>query len=188
MALILEHTGKLQTEKGILKWPLWNSPLQIQPIFHVSKREWGFRKVTTFLEPPTFFTIFVSGQKITFLLLFRMFKNVVTALAESRDITLYLSPLMKHFLQFEETDFSESKPLLKPLMHCVSLVCWLKNYSIFHNKRMSIGVGFQLSFRKLHSFVIIYKYKALSNLFLTKVANLTSLCNNVSAVGQLQLL
>lgn len=51
-----------------------------------------------------------------------MFKNVVTALAESRDITLYLSPLMKHFLQFEETDFSESKPLLKPLMHVVSLV------------------------------------------------------------------
>lgn len=28
-----------------------------------------------------------------------MFKNVVTALAEARDITLYLSPLMKHFLQ-----------------------------------------------------------------------------------------
>lgn len=51
-----------------------------------------------------------------------MFKNVVTALAESRDITLYLSPLMKHFLQFEETDFSESKPLLKPLMHVVCLV------------------------------------------------------------------
>lgn len=51
-----------------------------------------------------------------------MFKNVVTALAESRDITLYLSPLMKHFLQFEETDFSECKPLLKPLMHVVCLV------------------------------------------------------------------
>ena len=51
-----------------------------------------------------------------------MFKNVVTALAEARDITLYLSPLMKHFLQFEDTDFSESKPLLKPLMHVVCLV------------------------------------------------------------------
>lgn len=51
-----------------------------------------------------------------------MFKNVVTALAEARDITLYLSPLMKHFLQFEETEFSESKPLLKPLMHVVCLV------------------------------------------------------------------
>ena len=42
-----------------------------------------------------------------------MFKNVVTALAESRDITLYLSPILKHFVQFEDTDFSESKPLLK---------------------------------------------------------------------------
>lgn len=51
-----------------------------------------------------------------------MFKNVVTALAESRDITLYLSPLMKHFMQFEETDFSECKPLIKPLMHVVCLV------------------------------------------------------------------
>lgn len=51
-----------------------------------------------------------------------MFKNVVTALAEARDITLYLSPLLKHFVQFEDTDFSESKPLLKPLMHVVCLV------------------------------------------------------------------
>jgi dynein heavy chain len=57
-----------------------------------------------------------------------MFKNVVTALAEARDITLYLSPLMKHFQQFEEVEFSESKPLLKPLMH---VVCLVKNKIIF---------------------------------------------------------
>ncbi len=43
-------------------------------------------------------------------------------MAEARDITLYLSPLLKHFVQFEDTDFSESKPLLKPLMHVVCLV------------------------------------------------------------------
>ena len=58
-----------------------------------------------------------------------MFKNVVTALAEARDITLYLSPLMKHFLQFEDTDFSESKPLLKPLMHVVCLVRFKLKFS-----------------------------------------------------------
>lgn len=50
------------------------------------------------------------------------FSSSQTALAEARDITLYLSPLLKHFIQFEDTDFSESKPLLKPLMHVVCLV------------------------------------------------------------------
>jgi dynein heavy chain, axonemal len=63
------------------------------------------------------------------------FKNVVTALAESRDITLYLSPLMKHFLQFEETDFSESKPLLKPLLHVVCLVRDAVFYEICTEKK-----------------------------------------------------
>lgn len=45
----------------------------------------------------------------------------VTALAESRDITLYVLPLQKHFTGIEETDFAETRPLLKPMMHCVCL-------------------------------------------------------------------
>jgi dynein heavy chain len=65
---------------------------------------------------------------------------VVTALAESRDITLYLSPLMKHFLQFEETDFSESKPLLKPLLHVVCLVRKAVFYEICTEKSFTIIV------------------------------------------------
>lgn len=43
-----------------------------------------------------------------------LFKNVVTALAEARDITLFLNPLQKHFQQLEDTDFAEIKPLLMP--------------------------------------------------------------------------
>lgn len=72
---------------------------------------------------------YISGFKT-------MFKNVVTALKEARDITLYLSPLMKHFLQFQETvDFSESKPLLKPLMH---VVCLVSNFKGVIYKKLNI--------------------------------------------------
>lgn len=46
----------------------------------------------------------------------------IKALAESKDITIYLNPLQKHFTQFEEMDFAESKVLLKPLMHVVCMV------------------------------------------------------------------
>lgn len=43
-------------------------------------------------------------------------------LAESRDITLFILPLQKQFTTIEETDFSETKILLKPLMHVVCLL------------------------------------------------------------------
>lgn len=51
-----------------------------------------------------------------------LFKNIVVALAEAKDICLYLKPLQKHISLLEETDFSESMPLLAPLMHVVCLV------------------------------------------------------------------
>lgn len=81
-----------------------------------------------------------------------MFKNVVTALAEARDITLYLSPLMKHFLQFEDTDFSESKPLLKPLMHVVCLV------------RLSLKSCLIMNFTNNFQLVVMGKLKLLSHI------------------------
>lgn len=49
-----------------------------------------------------------------------MFLN--TALAEAKDIALYLKPLLPHFAALQETDFAEIRPCLQPLMHVVCLV------------------------------------------------------------------
>lgn len=61
----------------------------------------------------------------------------ITALAEARDITLYLNPLHKHFVQIEETDFPESKPLLRPMMHVVCLV-WANSLYYCHSAKLIV--------------------------------------------------
>ncbi|KAJ2944771.1 hypothetical protein O0L34_g1660 [Tuta absoluta] len=48
--------------------------------------------------------------------------NVVTAIVECRDICVYQSPLVKHFKNFEATDFFEAKPLISVMLHCVGLL------------------------------------------------------------------
>lgn len=54
-----------------------------------------------------------------------LFKNTVVALAEAKDICLYLTPLKKHIQGLEETDFSECIPLLPPVVHVVGLI-WVQ--------------------------------------------------------------
>ncbi|XP_054276549.1 dynein beta chain, ciliary [Macrosteles quadrilineatus] len=51
-----------------------------------------------------------------------IFRNIVAALTEAKDICKFLKPLAKHFTTLEETDFSDVAPCLKPLMHVVCLV------------------------------------------------------------------
>lgn len=60
-----------------------------------------------------------------------------TALAESKDITCYLNPLQRHFTQFDETDFAESMPLLKPLMHVVCLV-WSRSRYYCQSSKITV--------------------------------------------------
>lgn len=57
------------------------------------------------------------------------------ALAEARDITLYLNPLTRHFQQLEDTEFSECKVLLKPLMHVVCLI-WSNSLYYCHSAKL----------------------------------------------------
>ncbi|XP_059622514.1 dynein beta chain, ciliary-like [Phlebotomus argentipes] len=70
-----------------------------------------------------------------------MFKNVVAALYESRDITLYLLPLITHFEQVENTDFASCSPLLKPMLHCV---CLTFAHSKYYNKTPRICALFRM--------------------------------------------
>lgn len=54
-----------------------------------------------------------------------LFKNTVMALAEAKDVCLYLTPLKKHIQSLEETDFSDCIPLIAPTMHVVTLI-WVE--------------------------------------------------------------
>ncbi|XP_072155544.1 dynein beta chain, ciliary isoform X1 [Bemisia tabaci] len=56
-----------------------------------------------------------------------LFRNIVAALTEAKDIVLYFKPLHRHFAALEETDFSDVIPCLKPLMHIVCLV-WANSH------------------------------------------------------------
>ena len=46
----------------------------------------------------------------------------ITALAEAREIDLYLRTLEKHFQGLEEIDFMECQPLFRPLFHVICMI------------------------------------------------------------------
>lgn len=54
-----------------------------------------------------------------------LFENIVSSLAEAKELSLYLSPLGKFFKCIEETDFAEAKPLMAIVIHAVGLA-WAK--------------------------------------------------------------
>jgi len=55
----------------------------------------------------------------------KLFDNVVSSLAEAKEISLYLTPLAKCFKSVEEVDFAEAKPLMATLIHSLGLA-WAK--------------------------------------------------------------
>lgn len=57
-----------------------------------------------------------------------LFDNVVSSMAEAREISLYLSPLARCFKTVEEVDFSEAKPLMVTLIHSVGLAWWKSSH------------------------------------------------------------
>lgn len=57
-----------------------------------------------------------------------LFGNTVSALAEAKEISLHLSPLTRFFKAFEESDFSEAKPLMAVLVHAVGLAWSASKY------------------------------------------------------------
>jgi dynein heavy chain len=69
-----------------------------------------------------------------------MFRNVVAALNEAQDITLYLKPLAQHFQNLEVSDFPDTVPQLRPLMHCV---CIVYSNSTYYNSPARIIVLMQ---------------------------------------------
>ncbi|XP_030760043.1 dynein beta chain, ciliary-like isoform X2 [Sitophilus oryzae] len=50
-----------------------------------------------------------------------LFKNIVAALVESRDICKCLKALMPHINRFEENDFLDTEPYVNPMVHVIGL-------------------------------------------------------------------
>lgn len=65
------------------------------------------------------------------------FKNVVNALHEARDITLWLKPLEKYFDDFETQEFLDLRDKIHPLLHCICLL-WAHSPYYAKNSRMVI--------------------------------------------------
>lgn len=61
----------------------------------------------------------------------------IIALAEAKDITLYLNPLKRPIQQLEEIDFAECKPLLIPLMY---VICTMWGNSRYYSNSSKITV------------------------------------------------
>ncbi|XP_049878702.1 dynein beta chain, ciliary [Pectinophora gossypiella] len=66
----------------------------------------------------------------------RLFKNIVSALAEAREIDLYLRTLEKHFQALEDTDFTECQPLFRPLFHVICMIWRDSKYYCSSSKLM----------------------------------------------------
>ncbi|VVC95211.1 unnamed protein product, partial [Leptidea sinapis] len=66
----------------------------------------------------------------------RLFKNIVSALAEAREIDFYLRTLEKHFQALEDTDFTECQPLFRPLFHVICMVWRDSKYYCSSSKLM----------------------------------------------------
>ena len=65
------------------------------------------------------------------------FKNIVTALHEADDITLWLKPLQSHFENIERDEFLNNEEKIHPLYHVVCLV-WSHSKYYGTNKQMII--------------------------------------------------
>ncbi|XP_013170954.1 PREDICTED: dynein beta chain, ciliary-like [Papilio xuthus] len=57
-----------------------------------------------------------------------MLTNIVAAIVECRDIYVYQKPLIPHFEAIEGTDFIDSKPLIRPMFHCIGLLWGSSRY------------------------------------------------------------
>ncbi|KAL1493068.1 hypothetical protein ABEB36_011203 [Hypothenemus hampei] len=108
------------TSEGIISNPLpsveiefWNRRLNNLQYIYQQLREPRVRCMASILEQ-TRSAYYSCFQNI--------FKNIVVALAEAKEVHLHLTPLKKHINLLEETDFSEIMPLLAPVFHVVCLI------------------------------------------------------------------
>lgn len=55
-----------------------------------------------------------------------LFRNLVVAVTEARDICLYLKPLEKYFAVYDEENFTNTKANVVPMLHALALT-WVNS-------------------------------------------------------------
>ncbi|KAJ8957969.1 hypothetical protein NQ318_001970 [Aromia moschata] len=113
---VVESNGEIcdsYLKSAIEELEFWNLRLRNLQYIYEQLREPKIKSMAVILEKTN--SAYYSCFK-------NVFKNVVMALAETKDVCLYLTPLRKHIQSLEETDFSESMTLLAPLMHVICLI------------------------------------------------------------------
>lgn len=91
----------------------WNARLKNLENIYDQLRDPRVKKMMLYLE----------CTSSTYLQSFKtLFKDIVAAVVEARNICLYMKPMIKHFSRFEDIDFLDNEPYIKPLAHSVGLL------------------------------------------------------------------
>ncbi|KAL3288578.1 hypothetical protein HHI36_003017 [Cryptolaemus montrouzieri] len=153
----VDHNVKLEIETAVVKWSQIckevlkeNSksafvdgahPTPMEEINFWQKRRKNLQNIYDQLSDPRvkklaeYLEVTSSSYLTTFKTLFR---NVVAALIEAKDITIYLKPLIPHIKRFEENDFLDLKNYIKPLIHVVGLIWAHSRYYSFSEKIVNL--------------------------------------------------
>ncbi|XP_071447818.1 dynein beta chain, ciliary [Hetaerina americana] len=106
----------------------WNARFKNLECIYEQLKDERVRKMAVILEKTdsAYFPCFMT-----------LFKNIVGALTEAKDIVIYLKPLTRHFSVLEETDFADVEPYLHPLMHVVCLI-WANSCYYCNSSRIIV--------------------------------------------------
>ncbi|KAF4519850.1 hypothetical protein B566_EDAN005192, partial [Ephemera danica] len=118
-----------QTPTPAVEIHFWNARLSNLENIYDQLKEEKVRKMAVILEKTdsAYFPCFKN-----------LFRNIIGALAEARDIALHLKPLQRHLTALEDVaDFAEAGPLLRPLMHTVCLV-WAHSRYYCHSSKLIV--------------------------------------------------
>ncbi|CAB3248911.1 unnamed protein product [Arctia plantaginis] len=120
-----QQVHDLLSEDSYLAFKRTKFPLPLADVEFYSHRLRNLEGIYSQLRDPRVKRMahYLEDTRSVYLSCFKtMLTNVVAAIVECRDIYVYQRPLVPHFETFEATDFSDSKPLIRPMFHCVGLL------------------------------------------------------------------
>ncbi|KAL1512674.1 hypothetical protein ABEB36_002231 [Hypothenemus hampei] len=115
---VLKQTSQLCFANGANPVPaneidFWNSRMKNMESIYDQLCDPRVKKMSEYLEltKSTYYKAYKT-----------LFKDIVAALVESRDVVKYLKTLVPLFARFEENEFLETESYVKPMLHVVGLV------------------------------------------------------------------
>ncbi|XP_031334092.1 dynein beta chain, ciliary-like [Photinus pyralis] len=115
---VLQQTSEEALAHGenptpIAEFNFWNSRLKnLESIFD-QFRDPRVKKMILYLELTN--SSYLSCFKC-------IFQDVVAAILEAKDICMYLKAVRPHIEKLDESEFLETRPFIKPLVHCLGLL------------------------------------------------------------------